>query len=310
MLKENLTEYLCKKYFKKHALAKKLDIYAIQPYLPIPLSHFLNLKLMEEAIYESPSSCSLRTFSRHSLVSRRTCRNAVQATSEISLLLLTSVHLTFMLDGHSILAVSCVSAKPSVSANVVLGDVQTSFLSSSSRSPLTKVWIFNLFSTSSGTPIYARLARRSIPVALSWILSFSLWQCEDNSKWLTSFKCLLPYFLSNASMIAANSVLFPSGIIWIISAAVPLKEIIKATALSSSSHIFFVATTPNCRLKALKLVVPSNRAQQQICLWKGKILTTASCCISLNSIVNFDQPTKAIFFLMDDSMFVRDFGDE
>uniref|UniRef100_A0A1A9ZYB2 Uncharacterized protein n=1 Tax=Glossina pallidipes TaxID=7398 RepID=A0A1A9ZYB2_GLOPL len=74
-----------------------------------------------------------------------------------------------------------------------------------------------------------------------------------SSNWLTSFTCLAPYFLSNASMTAANSVLFPSGIIWIISAADTLKEVIKATALSSSSHIFFVATTPNCSLNALKL---------------------------------------------------------
>uniref|UniRef100_A0A1A9ZSF1 Uncharacterized protein n=1 Tax=Glossina pallidipes TaxID=7398 RepID=A0A1A9ZSF1_GLOPL len=63
---------------------------------------------------------------------------------------------------------------------------------------------------------------------------------------------LFPYSrFDNASMVAANSVLFPSGIIWIISAAAPLKEVIKATALSSSSHIFFVATTPNCSLNAL-----------------------------------------------------------
>uniref|UniRef100_A0A1A9V7V8 Uncharacterized protein n=1 Tax=Glossina austeni TaxID=7395 RepID=A0A1A9V7V8_GLOAU len=61
------------------------------------------------------------------------------------------------------------------------------------------------------------------------------------------------------NVIAANSGLFLSGLIWIISVAAPLKDVIKAIVLSSSSHIFFAATTPNCGLNALKLVVPSNR---------------------------------------------------
>uniref|UniRef100_A0A1A9VFK9 Retrovirus-related Pol polyprotein from transposon TNT 1-94-like beta-barrel domain-containing protein n=1 Tax=Glossina austeni TaxID=7395 RepID=A0A1A9VFK9_GLOAU len=88
------------------------------------------------------------------LFSRTTCRTAAQATSEISFSLVTSMRLTFMLDVHSTLAVSCAS----VSVNLVSGDVHTAVLSSASRSPLTKASIFSLSSTSSVTPMYARLA--------------------------------------------------------------------------------------------------------------------------------------------------------
>uniref|UniRef100_A0A1A9VP55 Uncharacterized protein n=1 Tax=Glossina austeni TaxID=7395 RepID=A0A1A9VP55_GLOAU len=79
-------------------------------------------------------------------------RTAAQATSEISFSLVTFVRLTFTLDVYSTLAASCVSAKSSLSVNVVLGD-HTAFLSSASRSPLTNASIFNFSSTSSGTPV-------------------------------------------------------------------------------------------------------------------------------------------------------------